>query len=338
MMGKWHLGNILERSPTARGFDEFFGFWGGLHAYNKQSPGFNMVRRGTEPAGDFGYLTDAFGREAAAFVDHHHDKPFFLYLAFNAVHQPLQAPPKYLERFPDTQDPKRRRMLAVLSAMDDAVGQLLAQLREHKLEENTLIFFLSDNGGPSEGNTSLNTPFSGYKSQLFEGGIREPFFAQWKGHIAPGQTLDQPVISLDIFSTALAVAGATPPNDRPIDGVNLLPLLEGKQAGPVHDRLFWRYAPQWAVREGDWKLMGLKDRAKLFNLAKDPAEKHDLAGEHPDVVQRLKTAYATWEKQLTTPMWPTDPTWNMDDQEFDRQEDPHTAHARRTGSTAPAND
>jgi arylsulfatase A-like enzyme len=330
MTGKWHLGNVREKSPVSRGFDEFFGFWGGLHGYvnlAKPAPGMNAIRKQDEPVGETEYLTDAIARESVAFIDHNHDKPFFLYVAFNAVHQPLQVPDKYLQRFPNEPEGKRRRMLAMLSAMDDAVGAVLAKLHEHKLEENTLVFFLSDNGGPTDGNTSSNAPLSGYKAQLFEGGIRIPFFARWPGHIAPGRVTDTPVNTLDIFATTMALAGAEWPKNRVHDGVDLTPWLTATPDKPVHDRLFWRYGPQWAVREGDWKVMGLKSRAKLFNLKTDIGEKHDLSADHPDLFARLRTDYDAWSKQLAEPMW-TDPNWKMDDTEFDTQESPQKAQLR----------
>lgn len=331
-LGKWHLGNVLEKSPTARGFEDFFGFWGGLHSYvnlTRKDAGWNAIRRGEEKVSETEYLTDAIGREGVAFIDRNHDKPFFLYAAFNAIHQPMQAPPKYQDRFKETQDVKRRKMLAMLSAEDDAVGAMLQKLRDYGIEQNTIVFFLSDNGGPTGGNASANKPFSGYKGQLFEGGIREPFFVQWKGHIPAGQVKDAPVISLDIFATAMAAAGVELPKDRPVDGADLIPWLTGRSDVAPHDRLFWRYWPQWAVREGDWKLIGLNDRAKLFNLSQDVGEKHDLSAEHPDIVKRLRDAYAAWDKQLAAPLWTGDKSFDMDDVEFDRQEDPHAARERR---------
>jgi arylsulfatase A-like enzyme len=329
LMGNWHLGNVKGKSPVARGFDEFYGFWGGLHPYNRAGnpEGMNTIRKGDEPFPEKEYLTDAIGREAAGFVDRNHEKPFFLYVAFNAVHTPMQAPEKYLERFKGVEDRKRRVMLAMLSAMDDAVGGVLGKLREHKIEENTLVFFISDNGGPTEANGSGNAPLSGYKGQLFEGGIRVPFFVQWKGHGAAGRAIDRPVIALDIFATAVSLGGAKAPKGT--DGVDLAPWLEGKKEGEVHERLFWRYSPQWAVREGDWKLMGLGGRAKLFDVSKDPGEKRDLAAERPEVVGRLRAAYAEWEKGMAKPMWKSDNEFGMDDVEFDRQESPHEGRERR---------
>ena len=336
MIGKWHLGNDPERSPLARGFDEFFGYWGGQHSYVEQTPGWNAVRKGHDRVEKVEYLTDMMGREAADFVERNRAKPFFLYVAFSAVHQPMQAPPKYVERFKGEPDRKRRLMLAMLSAMDYAVGQLLGKLREHGLEEDTLVFFTSDNGGPTDGNGSRNAPLSGYKGQLFEGGVRVPFIARWKGRTVPGTVIDHPVVALDLFATAAALGGAAPPKDRPIDGVDLTPWLAGKAGGPVHERLYWRYAPQWAVREGDWKVMGLGDRAKLFNVVQDPGEKTDRSAEHPDVVKRLRDAYAAWDAQLAKPLWRSDKQIDMDEQEFDRQESPHLTRQRRSGGTAEA--
>jgi arylsulfatase A-like enzyme len=269
-------------------------------------------------------------RQAADFVERNHAEPFFLYVAFNAVHSPMQAPEKYRQRFSDVTDAKRQTMLAMLSAMDDAVGQLLDKLHEHQLDNDTLVIFISDNGGITENNASLNTPFSGYKAQLFEGGIRVPLLVQWKGHVPAGRVVDQPVLSLDLFTTALAAAGAEPPRDRPIDGVDLMPWLTGAQETAVHERLYWRYQPQWALREGNFKLIGLAERFKLFDLSADPQEKTDLSAEHPEVVKRLREAYAGWEKQLVPPLWVPDAVNNMDADEFDRQEPPIQAKQRRS--------
>ena len=341
MIGKWHLGNQKPRTPLDRGFDEYYGFWGGKHSYTEQTPGFNAVRDGDEKAAKVQYLTDEFGREAAAFVERNHEKPFFLYVAFNAVHGPMQAPPRYVERFAGVADRKRRLMLAMLASMDDAIGRVLAKVREHGLEEQTLIFFTSDNGGPTDGNASSNAPFSGYKNQLFEGGIRVPLFAQWKGRIPAGRVIDHAVTALDITATAAAVArpggSASAPAtagaaDRALDGVNLMPWLEGKREDAVHETLYWRYSNQWAIRQGDWKLMGVGDYAKLFNLAEDPGEKRDRSADHPDVRRRLLAAYAAWNETLAAPLWsPNDPS-KMDRRSFDTQETLTQTRARRAAT------
>jgi len=258
MFGKWHLGHTRERLPLSRGFDEFFGFPGGAHPYLKSMFGTpNSILRGYEPVDEKEYLTDAFTREAVAFIDHHarDARPFYLYLPYNAVHTPMDTIDKYMKRFPDIQNPLRRRHAAMLAALDDGVGAVMDSLRRNGLEERTLVFFFSDNGGPTSSNTSSNKPLRGYKGQVLEGGIRIPFMVAWKGHLPAGRVDDRPVIQLDIMPTAVAVAGGSMPTDRPIDGVNLMPYLTGKQTAPPHEVLFWRMGPQAAVRKGDWKLI-----------------------------------------------------------------------------------
>ncbi len=308
MVGKWHLGFRPEMHPTKRGFDEFFGFLAGAHQYNNVGEGKNALLRGTEPVGSTDYLTDAFGREGAAFVEKHRsgERPFFLYLAFNAIHTPMQAPPKYLERFAGETDEKRRTMLAMLSAMDDAVGQVLAKLREHKLDENTLIIFHSDNGGPTPGNGSRNTTLRGTKGTVYEGGVRVPFLAKWPGRVGAGGTYEKPVSSLDVFATVLAAAGVEAPANVKLDGTNLLPFLSGRAdvAGVPHQSLFWKFGPQWAVRDGDMKLLNTPaEGTQLFDLSKDVGEQKDLAAERPEEVKRLRETYDQWNAQNEQPRW-----------------------------------
>src|SRR5262245_6447241 len=212
LVGKWHLGSAPQFHPQKRGFDEYFGFLGGQHAYfpekgNKADP----ILRGTEPVDEQEYLTDAIARESVAFIERHKKEPFFLYMAFNAVHTPMHATDKYLKRVANISDVKRHIYAAMLSAADDAVGAVLAKLKEAGLEENTLIFFFSDNGGPTMKGTTINgsrnEPLRGSKRQTLEGGIRVPFAVQWKGKLPAGKVYDKPVIQLDIQPTALAAAG-----------------------------------------------------------------------------------------------------------------------------------
>ena len=305
MFGKWHLGFEPRFQPRQRGFDEFFGFLGGMHDYLSTTgdPG-NPLMRSAKPIEKIDYTTDAFAREAVSFIERHHDKPFFLYLPFNAVHSPLESTQKYLDRFSSIADQKRRTFAAMNSAMDDAVGRVLAKLREKKLEENTLIFFISDNGGPTKSTTSGNAPLRGYKSQVFEGGIRIPFLMQWKGHIAAGKTCHEPVISLDALPTALTAAGGHVNPDMKLDGVDLMPFLTGKTKTKPHDRLFWRFGAQWAVRVGDWKLeFHGQGEPQLYSLAGDVGEANDLAGRNPGKVKQLRAVYDEWNAGLMKPRW-----------------------------------
>ena len=305
MVGKWHLGYAPKFHPMKRGFDEFFGFLGGAHSYiDSEADAANRIVRGTKPVAEESYLTDAFGREAVAFVDRHKGHPFFLYLTFNAVHAPMQASNKYLERFRDIEDENRRIYAAMQSAMDDNVGLLLDKLREEKIEDNTLIFFVSDNGGPTQRTTSRNNPLRGFKGQVWEGGTRVPFMVQWKAKLPAGKVYDRPVIALDIVPTALAAAGATPSTDSATDGVDLLPYLTSANSDRPHEVLFWRFGPQWAIRQGDYKLLKPAAGAvQLFDLAADIGEQHDLAADKPQLRKQMEAAYAEWNSQLIEPRW-----------------------------------
>jgi len=307
MVGKWHLGYKPELHPMKRGFGEFFGFLGGAHQYLETSARRTArIMRGTEIITEKEYLTDAFAREAVAFIDRRKAAPFFLYLPFNAVHAPLEAIEKYLDRFASVADLRRRTFLAMQSAMDDAVGRVLSKLRQEKLEENTLIFFISDNGGPTLSTSSGNGPLRGYKGMVLEGGIRVPYMVQWKGRIPAGKISDQPVISLDIHPTAVAAAGGSIPASAKLDGVNLLPHLAGKAAGQPHEALYWRFGPQAAIRKGTWKVDMLAGAApQLFNLAEDIGEAKDLASAQPEKLRELKAAYDAWNSQLAEPKWQT---------------------------------
>ncbi len=311
LIGKWHLGTD-ERHPQKRGFDDFFGFLGGAHDYFKP----DGILRGTQPANEKAYLTDAFGREAVAFIDANKAKPFFLYLAFNAVHTPMQADDPRLKKFEGIKDKQRQTYAAMMSALDDAVGTVMKKLADEKLTENTLVTFISDNGGPTmkatSVNGSVNTPLRGSKRTTLEGGVRVPFFVSWPGTVKAGTTDDRPVIQLDLHATALSAAGVTPKAEWKMEGVDLLPYLSGKEKGNPHDALFWRFGKQMAIRQGDWKLVrydlgaegksGLSD-AKLYNLKDDIGEATDLSAKHPDKVKELQAAWDAWDKSNVAPLW-----------------------------------
>ncbi len=305
LVGKWHLGIEPQFLPLNRGFDEFFGFLFGDHSYlDWDAEPANPIYRGTQPVVESTYLTDAFTREAVSFIDRHQARPFFLYLAYSAPHDPLEAPQSYLDRFPGIADPRRRTFAAMLSAMDDGVGAVLARLRTLGIEDNTLVLFHSDNGGIPAENTSRNDPLRGEKGQLYEGGIRVPFMARWTGRLPASTVYDRPVSTLDLFTTAIAAAGGTPPSDRAIDGVDLLPYLDGTRSGEPHPILFWKYGLPAAVRKGDWKLVKVgANPSQLFDLASDVGEQADLASARPAVVAELEADLDAWKAQLVPPLW-----------------------------------
>lgn len=305
-IGKWHLGQAPQFRPTKRGFDEFFGTLANTPYFH---PKLLDSRVSSDPAvveDESFYSTDAYAERAVEWIESHRSHPFLLYLPFNAQHGPLQAPQKYLDRFDRIENPKRKEFAAVLSAFDDAVGQVLAAIKRHDLEENTLIIFLADNGGPTQQTTSNNLPLRGFKATTLEGGVRVPFFIQWKGRLPAGRVFEHPIIQLDILPTALAAAGATVDPSWQLDGVNLLPYLEGKQSLAPHDALFWRFGDQWAVRKGDWKLVASRVdhfQTQLFNLSDDKEELHDLAAAHPDKVSELKQLWNEWNAHNIPPRW-----------------------------------
>ena len=268
----------------------------------------NPIYRAGQPEAESAYLTDAFTREAVDFIDRNRDKPFYLHLAYNAVHSPLQGADAYMKKFMHIKDMQRRIFAAMLANLDDSVGAVLAQLREHGLEKNTLIFFLSDNGGPTKELTSSNAPLRDGKGSVYEGGLRVPFLAQWPGRLPAGETYEQPVLSLDIFGTAVALSGAKLDRRKTYDGVNLLPYLSGANRGRPHEKLYWRIGSRAAVRVGDWKLLRnpVRGRGKewqLYNLANDVTESSNLASSEPGRVAELTRLWETLNAEMIDPVW-----------------------------------
>jgi arylsulfatase A-like enzyme len=311
-LGKWHLGPDPEWSPAHRGFDDVFGFLGrGAHDYFKLDDPKDPIYRGTEPIKLDGYLTDHLGREAIAFVDRNKSQPFFLYLAFNAVHAPLQAPADEIEKF-NTGNKNRDTLLAMGKRMDDAIGGLVAKLKAEDLWHNTLLFFISDNGGPLA-QTANNTPLRAGKHSDYEGGIRVPFLVCWPDRLKPGVS-DAVVSSLDILPTALAAAGVAAPTEKKLDGLNLVPILRGETPAPVRD-LFWCSGGDegwWAVRSADWKLVGEKGKIGLFDLANDVSESQDLAKQMPDRVRALTDLHDAWLSEMAEPVKGSGKKWNAE--------------------------
>jgi len=266
----------------------------------------NPLLRGSQPINEPAHLTDAFTREACDFIGRHHAQPFFLYLAYNAVHSPLQAADRYLEKFRHIPDIHRRIFAAQLAHLDDSIGAVLAQLRAQGLERDTLVVFLSDNGGPTLELTSSNLPLRAGKGTLFEGGIRVPFVVRWPARLPAGRTIDTPVISMDATATALAAAGVR--TDPAADGIDLRSQLADSKNPPAERTFFWRMGPRAALRQGSWKLMreGVRGQPgpwKLFDLSTDLSEKADLAPQQPARVADLAAQWDKWSAAQAAPRW-----------------------------------
>jgi arylsulfatase A-like enzyme len=273
------------------------------------------MMRGTDLIREKDYLTDAFTREAVSFIDRHRDNPFFLLLAYNAPHAPLEASDKYMKRVEGVTggDQRRRVYAAMIEALDDGVGAVTAKLKDAGLAQDTLVFFMGDNGGITGYlSPSSNMPLSGAKTELLEGGVRVPFIVNWPGHITGGRTYSQPVSVIDVFPTAAALAGAKAPA-APLDGVDLMPFLSGKTDAAPHATLYWRYGTQKAVREGPYKLLDIgKGSSQLYDLSADVSERRNLAAQKPEIVKHLTDELKSWDSQLVPPAWnkPNNvPTW-----------------------------
>ena len=349
LIGKWHQGGTADYHPFRHGFDEFFGFlheghyfvpppYKGVttmlrrkslpHGYTGRwvgkkgliytdhmggnEPDYdadNPITRGGQPVVETKYLTDALTREAVDFIDRHDDKPFFLYLAYNAVHSPLQGADAYMIKFAHIEDIHRRIFAAMLSNMDDSVGAVMAQLRKSGLKENTIVFFLSDNGGPTRELTSSNLPLRGSKGQMYEGALRVPFMMQWKGTIPAGQTYEKPVSAFDIYATAAANSeGVIAP--ELVEGVDLVPFVTGKEKGAPHETLFWRQGGKSGLRHGDWKIVRMggrkspgKSQWELYDLSKDLSEETNLAKSDPERLTELVERWEEMNSEMAEPLF-----------------------------------
>ena len=334
LVGKWHLGGVADFHPERRGFDEFFGFMHEGHSfaypawnnvttmYRRKvlpdgtkgrwtdrnityytSMGYdeppydadNPIMRSSQPVIEESYLTDAFTREAISFIERKKNQPFFLEVAFNAVHSPLQAKNEDMDEFVHIEDIQRRIFAGMLSSMDQGIGKIIQKLKDSNLYDNSIIIFISDNGGPTKELTSSNLPLRGGKGEMYEGGIRTPFMMQWNGKIPAGTTYDKPVISLDILPTVATIAGANFPQD--LDGVDIMPFITGKETGEPHEYLYWRQRARTGLRMGDWKIVNhdLKISPhlesipgwELYNLKDDLSENNDLKQQHPQKFEEL---------------------------------------------------
>ncbi|HEX3870576.1 MAG TPA: sulfatase-like hydrolase/transferase [Pirellulales bacterium] len=306
-VGKWHLGGDASSDyyPVKRGFDEFYGTLNNTPFYHPTQ--FVDSRKSLDiqkiEDEDF-YTTDAYADRAVDWIAKHKDQPWFLYLPFNAQHAPLQAPQKYLDRFPNITGEKRKTFAAMMAAMDDATGRVLDTVRKIGQEENTIVFFVGDNGGPTASTTSQNGALRGFKMTTFEGGPRVPFFVQWKGKIASGQVYDNPVLNLDILPTCVTAAGGAVERSWNLDGVDLMPYLTTAKAGKPHHTIYWRYGEQWAIRDGDMKLVvskGGSGKPELYDLSRDIGESNDLASAESAKVAELQKKWDIWSAEQAEP-------------------------------------
>lgn len=329
-IGKWHLGYNPTAIPSNRGFDYQYGFYEAFSLYapidkdsiinqkltdfsdpfiwGKGRTGNCAIRRNGEVIQEDVYLTTKIADETIDFIQKHKEQPFFAYVPFSSPHTPFQITKDYYDQFSHIQSPKKRVYYAMIKSLDDAVGRIMETIKELGLEENTIIYFLSDNGGAEYTLAADNSPLKGGKMSNFEGGINIPFMMQWKGHLPEGKSYTNPVSALDIFATTTALADCKLPNDRTFDGVNLMPYLMDsthKHQTP-HDGLFWRSMNHKAVRKGEWKLLR-DDKAKvkeLYNLVNDKYEAQNLADSLPQIVKKLEEDYINWEKEMINPRWP----------------------------------
>jgi arylsulfatase A-like enzyme len=327
-LGKWHLGESARFHPNAQGFDEYLGFAQGAAMFmDADDPRVVNSKQDFDPIDKFlwanlvfavrkdggkrfapdAYMTDYLAREAARAIEANRHRPFFLYLAFNAPHTPLQALKSDYEALPQIENHTLRTYAAMIRALDRGVGDVLRALRAHGLEENTLVFFTSDNGGADYvGLPDLNKPYRGWKMTFFEGGIRKPFFAQWPAQIPAGTRFHTPAAHVDIFVTAAGAAGAPLPSDRTIDGVDLVKLARGEAQRRAHAAIFWRSGHYRTILADDWKLQ-ISERPNkqwLFDLATDPTERTNLAEARPDKLAELAAILAEHEQQMVLPAWP----------------------------------
>lgn len=315
LIGKWHLGEEPHFHPTQRGFDEFWGFTGGGHDYFQIIEGDMGYKRPIEanyPAKTkVSYLTDDIGSECVGFIERHKARPFFLFASFNAPHTPLQAPEKDMAVYELIKDEKRRTYAAMVHRLDVNVGRIINALKETNLLENTVVVFLSDNGGPVYNNGSLNSPCYGQKGTLYEGGIRVPFLIHWPQKLPGGISYPYPVSALDLMPTFLAIAGMSL-GTMDFDGVNLIPyILEDKKERP-HQELKWRFTIGAAIRTDDYKLIRLPDRLPmLFNLSEDISEQKDLALQRMEITRSLLKKLGEWDVNLPHPLFLEGAEWKV---------------------------
>lgn len=310
VIGKWHVGDVPEARPNKAGFDYSWSFLSGARSYfpnqkEDQEGNVKSIRENDAFTTFDGYLTDVLGEKAVDFIERNKEKPFFIYWSPNAVHTPMEAKENDLEKF---KGHSRQKLAAMTWALDRAVGNIYQKLEKEGLSENTLIFFLSDNGGAGN-NQSSNIPLKGYKGNKYEGGQRVSFFAHWPAAIKAGSNYEGLTSSLDIFATAAEASGVTVENE--IDGVSLLPVFKGEENSTPHKELYWRKEGMAASRDNNYKMIRVDSLGyRLYNLKNDLGETKDLSASHPEILRLMQEKLTNWEKQLRDPLWLESEEWN----------------------------
>lgn len=307
-IGKWHLGDHPNLHPPKQGFDHWFGFpGGGMNYWGTSKNEIQTVYRNGKavPEDQLSYLTNDFTQEAIDFITKKDEKPFFIYLAYNAPHAPDHATQQYLENTKHIEYAGRSVYGAMVNGVDHCLGKIDSTLVANNIKDNTIVVFLSDNGGRTE--HADNRPFRGHKGMIFEGGIRVPFFISWPEQIRSKQVYDKPIISLDLYPTLLAAAGGDVSKEAQLEGENLLPYINNENDESPHEMLFWRSVGgfEYAVRKGNYKLYksAYKDKILLFDLEKDSYERYDISDNHPEIVENLNNAYKVWDSKNIDPQW-----------------------------------
>lgn len=314
LVGKWHLGNEPQFHPLKRGFDEFWGYTGGGHNYFTAKPdgkGYDApIECNYKTPQTITYITDDKGDECVDFVKRHKNEPFFLFASFNAPHAPMQATDTDLELFNHIKNEKRRKYCAMVYRLDVNIGKIMEAVKNEGLAENTLVVFISDNGGPVDSNASINAPFNGQKGILLEGGIHVPFMMNWPTKIPAGKTYENPVISLDFAATFFELAGGKISDEVKFDGVNLMPFINGQFNEKPHETMNWRFTISAAIRDGSWKLVRLPDRLPmLYDLSSDISEQNNVALENLEKTKTMLKKLGDWDVALPHPLFLEGAVW-----------------------------
>jgi arylsulfatase A-like enzyme len=329
IIGKWHLGWSKEKRPSTFGFDEQYGFfnshslyapegtngivdqkiegdWTDPYIWSGQRNGPHAIYRNYIEIEETGYLTDRITDESIQFIENHKQKPFFTWISYSAPHTPLQAPIEYAEKYKHIKDPVKRVYRAMIHKLDDEIGRLMDYLAANDLEKNTLLFFISDNGGAEYTLTTDNGRYEGGKNTEFEGGIKVPMIIRWTGTLPAGKRFEPMVSSMDIFTTSATAAHAKLMTQREIDGVNLIPYLLDSIQQPPHRYLFWQRGLSKVVRSNEWKLMmnDLSGEKLLYNLKTNKYENPDESANYLCIVRELEDLHTNWRKTHRDPLWP----------------------------------